>query len=193
MANNSVRIRIHSVSLCKSIVKLGVFPRKTGQEFVPNIPEGFLAPYVRGVFDGDGWVSLRRNSIVCGIVSTSQSYLIDLRFLLNGIGQIRTKLMRPDQTKTLYEWNMYSHHAERFRDFIYTGGFSLARKRDRFYSNYHKPNNYWTKEQISFLVKEYVPGGNLKVLSSKVGRSYKSVSKKIWELGLSAVTKELDK
>lgn len=160
-------------------------PRKTGKEFVPNIPRKFLGPYIRGIFDGDGWVCLRRNSVECGIVSTSIFFLEDLRTLMSSIGQIRTKKKRKDQTKILYEWNMYSRHAEFFRDFIYTDGFSLDRKRNKFYSDYYKPSNrWWTEKELSILVKEYMPGGDLKYLSNKIGRSYKSVAKKIWELGL---------
>jgi hypothetical protein len=192
--NGSIRIRANSVTLCKKLESLGVFPQKTGKEFLPDIPLVFLGSYIRGIFDGDGWVYTRRNSIECGIVSASKDLLLSMRNHLNNIGQIRLK-KKNKNSKNLWQWDMYASHAEMFRDYIYKNAyFFLPRKFDKFYSEYKVPSkNKWTDQQITKLLNNYVVGGDLKKLSEKIGRSYKAVSKKIWELDLvlQKVAKEL--
>lgn len=182
----SVRIRVSSVVLCRKLESLGIFKNKTGKEFLPDIPYEFIAPYIRGVFDGDGWVYTRRNSVECGIVSASKDFLISLRGYFKDIGVIRLKKKTPN-SRDLWQWDMYSRHAEMFRDIIYNdASIFLSRKRDKFYSNYKLPNKQrWAEWQVLCLIKNYVVGGNLRMLSEKIGKSYKAVSKKIWKLGLS--------
>ena len=182
-SSNSIRIRVHSKHLCRKLEPLGVFPRKTGHEFVPNIPDKFFPLYLRGVFDGDGWVCTRRNSIECGIVSASRNFLSTLRAKVGFIGQITPK---EKKNIKIYQWNLYSKHTELFRNIIYKDpGFSLRRKRDIFFSNYHIPSKkFWTEDQLSKLKCYYNNGFKLEYIAGKIGRSYKAVSKKIWELGL---------
>lgn len=184
---NSARIRIHSIVLCNSLNKLGVFPRKTGYEFLPQMEEKYFSHYLRGVFDGDGWVSTRRNSVECGIVSASYSFIHSLRSKLLNIGSIIEKTPKDNKKQLkLYAWQMYSRHAEKFRDIIYDNySFALPRKYNKFYSNYKIIcKRFWTKEQIEILQSNYIYKGDLVLLSSLIGKSYKSVSKKIYELNL---------
>ena len=45
-----------------------------------------------------------------------------------------------------------------------------------------------SEEQLDYVAKNYTPGQSPAVLAAAVGRSYKAVSKKIWELGLAPKT-----
>ncbi len=60
---------------------LGVFPNKTGKEFVPDIPEKYLWSWMLGLFDGDGCICKDRlyNSYTFGIASGSKQFLLQLK------------------------------------------------------------------------------------------------------------------
>ena len=55
-----VQLKINSTKLCKDLIKLGVKPRKSQKEIVPDIDKNLLRHFFRGYFDGDG--SIRKNS-----------------------------------------------------------------------------------------------------------------------------------
>ena len=184
--NKAARLSVNSVELVKLLNQYNIFPRKTGREKMPVIPSEFLPSYIRGIFDGDGWVYLRRNSAECGICSASKTLLEQIRQ-----ATVRKGKVRPRQKKkmTLYQWDLYGSHAVAFRDFIYTGGFSLTRKRERFFSEFYIPSpSRWTDEQIAYLRNHYRPKtkGCLQAVGSAIGKSRKAVSKKVWELGLAS-------
>lgn len=47
--------------------KYGVIPRKTSTVYFPEIPEEFLSHFIRGLIDGDGWISFKGKQIgFCG-------------------------------------------------------------------------------------------------------------------------------
>jgi hypothetical protein len=47
-------LNICSKDIAVSVMKLGIVPRKTGKEYIPNIPWEYLPTFLRGYFDGDG-------------------------------------------------------------------------------------------------------------------------------------------
>ena len=53
----SCYFRINSKKLCNDLIKLNIYPCKTQCEIPSNIPENLYNHYIRGIFDGDGWVS----------------------------------------------------------------------------------------------------------------------------------------
>lgn len=53
------RIAVHSVQLACDLAKLGVIPNKTGRKhfYINIIPTAFQRDFVRGFFDGNGWIT----------------------------------------------------------------------------------------------------------------------------------------
>ena len=52
------QINISDFELCKSLIKLGVIPRKSWNQQSCYVPKGpLLTPFVRGLIDGDGMVA----------------------------------------------------------------------------------------------------------------------------------------
>ena len=183
---NYKRIRINSKRLTNSLAAYSIVPRKTKIIHANyDIPSDCLGAFLRGCFDGDGWVHLRRNGIECGLVSASRKFLFDLQLKCGHRGRIR---VRSTKQSPLYYWEMGKTDSLWLRDLMYSdNGFALERKRDTFFRYQYVPNNcFWTKAQISLLKQLYHPGqrGLLQTISTLTGKSYKSVSKKIWELGL---------
>lgn len=175
------RLRINSVKMIESLQVYNVVPNKTFTIRLDfDIPQQFLGDYVRGLFDGDGWVTCRRNTIEFGICSPSKNYLDEIRNLL-AFGRVRE---RSKKIHSVYALEAESKVAIKIRNIIYSSNsFSLKRKRDIFYSNFYTPSpRWWTEEQIQYLKDHY--GEPLQNLADTIGKSYKSVSKKIWELNL---------
>ena len=52
----SYRLKATSRILCKKLIRKGVIPKKSLVVRFPDVPEGFLRHFIRGVVDGDGTV-----------------------------------------------------------------------------------------------------------------------------------------
>ena len=52
---NYAEIQINDQVFCTHLLNLGVIPRKSGKEIMPNC-NGFEKDFIRGFIDGDGWV-----------------------------------------------------------------------------------------------------------------------------------------
>ena len=58
-AKNCCTLRIHSRKMFLDLKKYGIVPNKTGHEILPKtfIPKNLIHHFVRGFFDGDGWIT----------------------------------------------------------------------------------------------------------------------------------------
>jgi hypothetical protein len=180
------RLRINSVKLIRSLQKFNVIPNKTFTIRLNfDIPQIFVGDYIRGLFDGDGWVTCRRNTVEFGICSGSKQFIEDLFSLLK---TGRTRTINSKRRKSLYILDAEANSAITIRDVMYaSGSFALKRKKNIFFSDFHKPSpRWWTEEQIQYLKENFMPqtDGLLNQLAASLGKSRKAVSKKIWELKL---------
>lgn len=107
--------------LKKDLMGLGVIPRKTGKEVVPeDLPDKYLWDFIRGYFDGDGSVEDCCVSITCN----SLSFLEELRE--------KTRLGRkPSLDRMNYRWIIEEKcNLREFHNKLYaTGKFHLERKK----------------------------------------------------------------
>jgi len=70
----TVTLRVASAKLCASLVKHGCVPRKTQEELhIPEaLPRDLIPHFIRGYFDGDGYVGIDRGHLaVCFVAHTS--------------------------------------------------------------------------------------------------------------------------
>lgn len=179
------RLRINSVKLIGSLQKYNVVPNKTFTIRIDfDIPQEFFGDYLRGLFDGDGWVTCRRNTIEFGICSGSEYFLEDLKLK---IGYGRTRSKTKSEKLITYNLECEANSAIAIRNLMYSSrGFSLKRKKDIFYSDFQIPSKrWWTDEQIQYL-KDHYQKQNLSELASNLGKSYKATSKQIWKLKLTS-------
>jgi len=178
--NNSYRVRFNSRVTTDILKRYNIIPNKSKKTRINfKIPKYFLKDYIRGVFDGDGWVYCRRNSIECAISSGSKRFLKDLVRLVKIGGKIRERIKKGKFK--WYLWDLTGKKAVLFRDFIYRKKcMCLKRKKKTFYSDFYKrSNHFWTKKQLGLLKQNWYL--DLKKLPSIIGKSYKAVSKKKWE------------
>jgi len=70
-ASNSLclRLRIHNTAIGEWLVNHDCIPNKTLCVKFPNIPDQYLADFIRGCWDGDGSVSLKKKSNYSSIIS----------------------------------------------------------------------------------------------------------------------------
>lgn len=178
------RLRINSVNLVKSLEKFNVVPNKTHIIRLNfEITKEYFGDYLRGLFDGDGWVICRRNTIEFGICSGSENYLDDIK---NKLGCGRTRVKIKNKKLVTYVLDAESKSAIIIRDIMYASNtFSLKRKKDIFFSEFHIPSKrWWTEEQIKYLKDNYKYNESPQIIADAIGKSYKAISKKIWELKL---------
>lgn len=132
-------LTISSKYLMDSLINLGITPRKTGKEILPEIPDNFKFDYLRGLFDGDGSITIstqKHNNKIYGkytfkIVSANKKYLEDVKHNLgNDIGG---SILEHDTN--CYKWQIQSKNdIISIGKLMYYEGFpfALKRKRDKF-------------------------------------------------------------
>lgn len=178
----SVRIRYNSRIMADSLANLGIVPCKGAiLSLDMDIPSCLKTDFVRGFFDGDGWVVCRRNTIESGIVGASEKALLDLREMTGVKGRMRERTKKGYDTP-YYVWEMSSGDTMKLYEFMYREDVCccLKRKRDVFESDWFVPSKrWWTPKQFRLLMDTMdMP---LSELPSIIGKSYKAISKKRWE------------
>jgi len=83
-------LRITSEKLCKDLAKYGVTPRKTKTIQFPNLPDHLVSDFIRGYFDGDGWLSKGQKTIL-GFCSGSKQFLTSLESILRDKLDLKVK------------------------------------------------------------------------------------------------------
>ncbi len=73
-------IQISNKEVCKSLINLGIIPKKTYNNLKPiKVPNRYFSDFVRGFFDGDGSVYIykvnKTPQIKVGFVSSSLSFI----------------------------------------------------------------------------------------------------------------------
>ncbi len=180
------RVRFNSVEIVKDLNNLGIFPNKSLSIEMPNnIPDMYFFDYLRGVFDGDGWVGIQKNRLNCEFYSASPNFLPALRERCGNIGSISKRQgKRLRDVHPIFCWHCGMRDSVFLRDkMFYNECFSLKRKRDIFYKNNFitiKCQKFWTTEEQDVLLKNL----NLsnKDLSILLNRSVISIYKKKYTL-----------
>jgi len=182
----SSRLRINSKSICNSLRQHGVIERKTGFETIPKtLPRELEHSFIRGYFDGDGWVYLRRNAIECGLCCKSKTFLQSVVDLSGIPGRVR---QRKKGESYYYQVDFYKTNCLALRDYMYhNDNFSLKRKKDKFYSNFYiKSKHFWLEEDIEYLQENYKIDKKscTEYLSNKLNLDKKRIQTQAWRYGL---------
>lgn len=118
------------------LAKYGVIRKKTHFTYFPDIPEEFYSHFIRGVFDGDGCVSINKNNLKVNIIGNFE--------LINGIQKILIKNCVLSQTKLIKHRNMENGihimnyggniNCRKIYDFLYKdcNDIYLKRKKEKF-------------------------------------------------------------
>ena len=121
-------LSIYRKSIVESLERLGISEKKSLTVELPEVPGEYLADFIRGVIDGDGWVHAK--GYVVTITSGSESFANQLTTRLKAAGfpfkwnhdgyAYRIKLSGKDEVRRLGAW-LYANPT----------AFSIERKRQR--------------------------------------------------------------
>jgi transposase-like protein len=157
-AGNQVRITISSNKVCKDLKRFGIVPRKS---LTYGIPEqikshSLIRHFIRGLIDGDGWTSKKRNLIgLCG----SRNCIDD--FIDVASAHCKVKPIAAKPMKSIFYATYRSEEARAVRDWLYAGceDLCLDRKRDNAYNGWCRTN----KERRISIISTDIRNGEEKV------------------------------
>lgn len=145
------RINLRSDKMISDLNKLGLTRNKTYNTIVPSVPTHLERHFWRGVFDGDGYVSVYKTKQrqytytiletgLCGHINTMTAYR---EFLISN--NIKVSKISPD--KSIFQLRVCgANNALKQYDLLYTGidpELCLKRKREKFelYKEYKEVKN----------------------------------------------------
>lgn len=136
-------LRIGNTTLYTSLLKLGLYPKKSLTIELPSIPPKYITDFVRGYFDGDGCVYpyfvKGKNGKICArklsviFTSGSKKFLEQLSTLLHT--HLGLRCQKPLNNTRSFQLRYSTHDAMRFYQLLYKStkkGDYLQRKRDKF-------------------------------------------------------------
>ena len=125
--NPSYYVSLTSIHMCKSLMELGIMPRKSGKEIFPKqIPKDLYHHFIRGVFDGDGITDIKRKR--SGFVG---SYNI-VQNILEVIEETNITVFNNKKNKDIYYFLGGKKFSRKLYEFLYKdANIWLERKRLR--------------------------------------------------------------
>lgn len=127
-------LQLTSKHFTRHIVNNGITSNKSNECYFPNISEELYFDYIRGLFDGDGYVGKETEGIRTSLISTKEQ-LEFIQEYLSKLGMKKTSILRiTDKKPNVYKLIMYSD-SHRFLELIYknsTAETRLERKYIRF-------------------------------------------------------------
>jgi hypothetical protein len=140
-----VTCRISSTEICNDLQLLGCFQNKTVKGMVfPNISYDLIPHFIRGFFDGDGCINIKKE-IYKGKRKTTINYSkrlaftsTDNQFLDRVLSYLPvSKVYKRVVKRTLLVWTYWIERqgdVEKVKDYLYKdANYFLKRKRDKFY------------------------------------------------------------
>ena len=151
-----VRTDIRSPSIVSDIVRMGGKQNKSLTIGFPNVPKKYMPDFIRGLWDGDGYVGWiwgdsghRYRKISSSITSGSKKFIVALhKTLKDSIPELRGKIKIDKRAKgsvrsnntickrdyISYNLCFYQNDTRRLRDFVYQNdGILMQRKKKIFY------------------------------------------------------------
>ena len=195
---NSKSIQITSTKLVKKLIELGCTERQTNNDFkVIELKNDLFRHYLRGYFDGDGSISLRKsrpNQVQIYICSIHKKFLEELKTKLNNYNinclvfkeSRNGKLMKTPQGKILLNCkDMYTlrfgTHIDRIKlfEFLYKDCSIKLDRKYKIFSEYYA-NTVLTLESKNSKAVQRIEGEtiiNYQLLSENVFKCGKEINK----------------
>ncbi len=121
-SNNSTRINIYSKEIFNSLSNLGITPNKSLNIANINIPNHLTSHFIRGVFDGDGYLGGKKITHIQFFISGNKPFLKRIQStLINECNINRVKLypLYPLGTNRGYKLQYTGSQVFKILDFLY--------------------------------------------------------------------------
>jgi transposase len=141
------RIKLQSKIISEVLSKWGVVPKKAHKTYFPPIPEDFYPHFIRGVFDGDGSITIDKKSKQKRFRIAGHSLLIERiqEILINKCQLNKTALetMKKREHPTTVLHYVGNNQIKKIFEYLYNNAtVYLTRKHEKF----NKDVNLWVKE-----------------------------------------------
>lgn len=87
--NKNYYVSLYSKEIVSDLYKLGIFQAKSGKEQIPNIQNKYMISFIRGLWDGDGFI--RQNLSGIGLVGSYDILSFVQKFLNK---KVNSKILR---------------------------------------------------------------------------------------------------
>jgi ribosomal protein S25 len=191
----TVILNLHSNHIVNQIVDKGVGPRKTFTIGKPNIEEKYIKHYIRGLFDGDGCVSIqdgkRLNYKITTASENMNTFLSEL-FESLGINMIRMGINcvigRKEDTMKFYNY-LYDDATiwlERKKDKTISVLEEIKRieEWELKYCMKYRVDNTWSDENLDILISSYNEGKKYKEIERDLNGHFNptQISSKVYKM-----------
>ncbi len=129
-SNNSVHISIYSEKVFDSLLSLGITPNKSLSIGNVNIPYNLISHFIRGVFDGDGYIGGRKITHIQFFISGNGLFLQQIQNVLVkecGINKVNLYPLYPLDNNKGYKLQYTGSQVFRILNFLYKGSFPKTR------------------------------------------------------------------
>ena len=129
-SNNSVHINIYSKEVFNSLLNLGITPNKSLKINSVNIPYHLMPHFLRGVFDGDGYIGGKKVTHIQFEISGNRPFLQQIQnILVNecGINQVKIYPLYPLGKNKGYKLQYTGSQIFRILDFLYKNSSNRTR------------------------------------------------------------------
>ncbi len=150
----SIRVTLSCKKMAIDLEKIGCVPRKTYLLEFPNfLPENLLSHFIRGYFDGDGGVSVRKDGRKCSVTIVGrEDFLKKLKEKIN-VGHIYKT--SSDKVKCISICS--KKQIDEFYNFIYKNAnvfLDRKKKKIEFFQKSQLPNKIKTSSQVGVYFKK---------------------------------------
>jgi hypothetical protein len=128
-----VKVSVNSRKIVKDLINLGCTNNKSKTIKMPNISDTLLSHFIRGYFDGDGWIIIDKNKKPAfGIVSASIEMLISLNLSISEKSNIKESKIYDYTSYYNFSYKSYTDIIK-ISEFLYKqSSIYLIRKKDKF-------------------------------------------------------------
>jgi intein-encoded DNA endonuclease-like protein len=133
--SNQRGINLISTKLVSDLEKYGVVPNKSHKTKFPDIPEFLKSHFIRGVFDGDGCVSISGKTLNINIVGNRELIEEIQKILIKNCNLNKTKFGRSKSENIVYVRYGGNLQCKKIFDYLYKdSNIFLQRKYEKFTS-----------------------------------------------------------
>lgn len=134
---NKYVLNFTSKRMVKDLAKYGIIPKKSHFTYFPNIPEEFYSHFIRGVFDGDGCISITKDKISFSVIGNIDLIKEIQNKLVTNLNFNKNNLQTSKKNKNIKTIS-YSGRLQvlKIYDYLYKdcGDLFLKRKKEKFES-----------------------------------------------------------
>lgn len=127
---NTYTFKAGSRTICKDLMKLGYTTNKSCEAIYPDIDSSLDLPFIMGVFDGDGCVSIKNEKYLSAQIDGTKELLSEIK---NKFKNIKGHIYTRNESRNTYRLIYFAERAEKFLSTLYDNcKYSLDRKREKF-------------------------------------------------------------